>query len=196
MNHKEAKTCASSSRVLRPLFQAGEGGLTPTLALSAKRLCIDRIPFSDAVRLNREWHSRLPRFQSGFIKNQKNFPCFGAEFGGLVFAVAIWSNPLARELPQREWLELRRLATAPDAPRNTCSRMLRVMELLLLRLRPEVIRLISYQDESVHTGGIYKAAGWSRIEATRGHEWSCSSRPRPKSQSAAPKTRWEKVISR
>ena len=27
--------------------------------------------------------------------------------------------------------------------------------------RPDIVHLISYQDEDVHTGTIYRAAGWS-----------------------------------
>lgn len=181
---------ADGVRVAYPLFQAGGGGSTPTSAL---QLTLEVIDFADAKALNREWHSRLPRMGTGFIKNQP-FLSFGAEFDGRWYAAAIWSNPVARHCPQALWLELRRLAIAPDAPRNTASRMLRVMALLIGRLRPDVKRLISYQDTEVHTGGIYKAAGWSRTVLNADGTWDRPGRSRPKAQSEAPKQRWEKVM--
>jgi hypothetical protein len=181
---------ADSIRVMRPLFQAGEGGSIPTSALC---LTLDRVDFETAKGLNRLWHSRLPRFGTGFVANQP-FLCYAAEFDGLAYAVAIWSNPVARNLPQREWLELRRLAAAPDAPRNTCSRMLAVMTRLIRRERPDVVRLVSYHDTVVHTGGIYRAAGWTSTSVSGNGNWTRRKRPRPAAQSEAPKQRWEKVI--
>lgn len=178
---------------MHPLFQAGEGGSSPTPALSAKGLRVERVPLEFARDLNRAWHSRLPRFGTGFIRKMP-FLCFSADHEGRSYAVAIWSNPVARNLPQREWLELRRLTTAPDAPRNTCTRMLRVMEILIRKTRPEVSRLISYQDTEVHTGAIYRAAGWVETITSAGDEWDRPGRPRPKSQSNAPKKRWEKNL--
>ena len=181
---------AESIRVMHPLFQTGEGGSTPTSAL---QFVLERIPFKDALRLNRAWHSRLPRFGTGFIKNQP-FPCFGAMFEGRAFGVAIWSTPCARNLPQQEWLELRRLAIAPDAPRNLASRMLGVMARLLRLEYPQVRRLVSYHDTAVHTGAIYRAAGWTPTTVNKDGNWTRKARPRPRAQSEAPKQRWEKVL--
>lgn len=181
---------AESIRVMHPLFQAGEGGATPTSAL---QLVLERIPFKDALRLNRAWHSRLPRLGTGFVANQP-FPCFGAIYDGRVFGVAIWSNPVARNLPQHDWLELRRLAIAPDAPRNLASRMLGVMARILRRERPHVRCLVSYHDTAVHTGAIYRAAGWTPTTVNNNGNWTRKSRQRPQAQSEAPKQRWEKVL--
>jgi hypothetical protein len=155
---------------------------------------IEGIPFLEAKRLNRLWHSRMPRFGTGFIKKQP-FLSFGARHGDVTYAVAIWSNPAARHLPQGTWLELRRLATSPSAPRNCCSRMLRIMELLIRRQRPEIVNLISYQDTEVHSGSIYAAAGWKRTTLSAdGDEWDRPNRSRPKVQSSAAKQRWEKSL--
>jgi hypothetical protein len=151
---------------------------------------------ADAVDLNRAWHSRLPRFGTGCIKRQP-YLCYGAEFAGRWYAVAIWSNPVARLLPQWEWLELRRLAVGPDAPRNTASRMLGVMARLIRKARPAVVRLISYQDVDAHTGAIYRAAGWTSAILSKPSQtkWDAShKRPRPASQSTAAKIRWEKIL--
>lgn len=178
-------------RVMHSLFQASQGGARPTSAL---QLWIEPTATGHALALNRYWHSRLPRMGRGSVNIQ--FPSYVAGFDGRAYAVAIWSNPVARLLPQREWLELRRLAIAPDAPRNTASRMLRIMALLIRRSRPWVTTLVSYQDTEVHTGGIYRAAGW--VEDTPDGsqtEWGCPSRPRPPSQSNAPKRRWLKALT-
>lgn len=190
---------AESIRVMRPLFHAGEGGSIPTSAL---QLLVDLIDFPHAVALNGLWHSRLPLMKVGFIKNMP-FDCFVAEYDGLAYAVAIWSNPVAAALPQYEWLELRRFAIAPDAPKNTASRMLAVMARLIRRKRPEVARLISYQDEETHAGTIYRAAGWQPTLRSTGGSWD---RPNARNQNGSPRTRpdlnkatgpkqrWEKVI--
>ena len=45
---------------------------------------------------------------------------------GVTYAVALWHNPSARTLPGH-WLELRRMACAPDAPHCTASRFLAEM---------------------------------------------------------------------
>ena len=179
-------------RVMHPLFHAGEGGARPTSALS---LWLEWIDTGRAIALNRLWHSRLPRLGRGSVNIQ--FPSLAATHDGLIYAVAIWSNPVSRMLPQHDWLELRRLAIAPDAPRNTASRMLAVMTRLIRRRWPNVVRLISYQDTEAHTGGIYRAAGWQPIVVPNSQtNWAASvSRPRPTSQSTAIKVRWEKRLT-
>lgn len=179
-----------SIRAMYPLFQTGEGGSIPTSPL---QLVIHEIEFSNAKELNRLWHSRLPRLGTGCIANQP-FLCHGAEFEGVLYAVAIWSNPVARNLPQHEWLELRRLAIAPDSPRNTASRMLGIMARMIRKSRPEVTRLVSYQDMEVHTGGIYRAAGWTATTMNQDGNWNRPNRSRPKAQSESPKQRWEKIL--
>jgi hypothetical protein len=142
-----------------------------------------------AIALNEKWHSRLPAFTSP----PERCLAMGAEYEGIYYASAIWSPPLARMLNHQGIYELRRLAIAPDAPKQTASRMLRVMRLLIQRRKPDLKRLISYQDTGVHTGTIYKAAGWKEARTDRGGEWA---RPqigrhnRPV-QAATPKVRWE-----
>lgn len=185
---------AESVRVAYPLFQVGGGGSSPTSAL---QMMLDTMEFRDAKKLNAMWHSRLPRFGTGVVGDNMPFLCYGAEFDGLWWAVAIWSNPVCRWHPQRRWLELRRLAIHPDAPKNTASRILGVMARLIRTARPDVCRLISYQDTEVHTGAIYRAAGWSRVivkHKKKRWTWGCKSRPRPQAQSEAAKQRWEKVM--
>ena len=188
----QGKPCADSVRVTHPLFQAEEGGSTPTSALLLRFDACSRDTFKE---LNALWHSRLP-----MIGNSHGRVYYRAEYGGVVYAVAMWSNPVARLLPQREWIELRRLAIAPDAPKNTASRMLGWMARDIKRRFPEVIRLVSYQDCEVHTGGIYKAAGWVTPEnyISRARGWAKSKTGKGREgrtdQAVAPRMRWEKPV--
>lgn len=177
---------AGGVRVAYPLFQAGGGGSIPTSALQLRFEAIDRDTMED---LNRQWHSRLPKFKTAC-------PCpayYGAEFDGLWYAVAAWSTPVARMLPQ-EWFELRRFAIANDAPKNTASRMLGWMVRDIRKRFPEVPRVVSYQDMDVHSGTIYRASGWEESEISEGGEWTRPSRQRKAVQSDAQKRRWELAL--
>lgn len=178
-----------SIRVVHPLFQAGGRGSSPTSPL---QLHLGWILPTLGVRLNELWHSRLPSFTAPLGQ----FEAIGAEHGGIFYAVAIWSWPVARMLnrTRHEYYELRRLAIAPDAPKNTASRMLRVMRLMIGKDKPLVQNLISYQDTDVHTGAIYKAAGWKATATRRPDEWDCQTRPRRKVQNVSRKIRWQIAV--
>jgi hypothetical protein len=142
--------------------------------------------------LNRLWHSRLPKLTS-----PQHRVSFAAEFDGHYYAAAIWCRPIAGNRmaeSQYEVMELQRFAIAPDAPKNTASRLLAVMAREIRRGWPEIRLLISYQDLEVHRGTIYRAAGWTPTVTSEGREWDTVKRSRKKTQSAAPKQRWEKVI--
>jgi hypothetical protein len=130
-------------------------------AEKARQLSVRICDKQHAVQLVRLWHSRLPKTQQG------PWVCaFSAEYAGRSYAVALWNNPSARNLPE-DWLELRRLAASADAPRNTCSFMLARMAEWFRVNRPDVSRLISYQDTAVHHGTIYKAANWQSAWVTK-----------------------------
>ena len=185
------KLGVDSTRVVRPLFQAEDGGSIPTSTL---QLVFRRIPWHVFLDLNRQWHSRLPE-----CRDLPFLLCYGAEYDGLWYAVAGWSHPVSRLLPQLEWLELRRFSIAPDAPKNTASRMLGWMRREVSRSIPDVTRLISYQDLDSHSGCIYKAAGWKRadnytIQARRRIGWG-NRGVRRMDQSNAPKMRWELTVN-
>lgn len=180
--------CADNTRVVCPLFQGEYGGATPTSALQLK---IAKIPARTAMELNRKWHSRLPDIGNGL-----QCFAFGAECNNVWYAVALWSTPVARLLNGLGLLELRRMAIADDAPKNTGSRMLRIMAMLIKRERPDVLGLMSYQDTDVHVGTIYKAAGWTpRVMNDSQSKWAMPNRPRangPAAQSV--KVRWELTL--
>lgn len=175
-------TSGDSIRVVHPLFPAEGGGSIPTSPL---QLVFGQIDAKLARRLLSIWHSRLPEI----VNWQGCSPCYGAESGGIWYAIAMWGPPVARMLNGRGWVELRRFAIAPDAPRNTASRMLGWMARQVGNLGFK--KAISYQDTAVHTGTIYRAAGWTAGHASDGGEWSRPSRGRVVVQTASPKIRWE-----
>lgn len=179
---------AGDVRVACPLFQEGGGGSTPTSALGLR---FERIALKRAIELNRTWHSRLPKVDESNIIRTVHRVCYSAECNGVFYAVAIWTNPVARLLPQTTWLELRRLAIADEAPKNTASRMIGWMTRDIRRRFPHVVRLISYQDTAVHSGTIYKAAGWTPTALNTDGEWNRPNRFRRQAQSGAAKQRWE-----
>ncbi len=172
-----------SIRVVHPLFQTEGGGSIPTSPL---QLTFGEITLSQAKQLNEFWHSRLP----GYTQTQA-IACYGAEFKGLFYAIAIWSNPSSASLPSN-WIELKRMAISQDAPKNTASRMISWMVKDIRKSRPLCPKLISYQDTEVHAGTIYKASGWCAAHVSKGDTWQGrKNRPRSIEQTTSPKVRWE-----
>lgn len=174
--------------VAQPLFQEAGSGSTPTSPL---QFHFHRIAVEEAAVLNALWHSRLPHFP---LRTARKAWAFVAEYEGRFYATAIWTPPVARLLNGKGWIELRRFAISPQAPKNTASRMLGWMVRELRRLEPWIGRFISYQDIEVHTGTIYKAAGWRQAEnyVCRTRTWTgWRNRPRRKEQGIAARMRWE-----
>lgn len=159
---------------------------------TARDLAFDGCDVHLACRLNAVWHSRFPRIDWSNVVRNRHYACYAAHYGGRFYAVAIWSSPIAanRLTDGDRLLELRRMAIAPDAPRFTATRMLSVMRKRIIADFPDVIRLISYQDTEVHSGTIYKAAGWTAAATNTGDSWGVT-RERSPDQSRAPKVRWE-----
>lgn len=141
---------ADIDRRLQPLFN--ETTSPPPRKASMLSLCI--VSPSVAVPFVRAWHSRLPGCQDG-----PWVLAFAATYGDTCFGVALWNNPSARMLPD-SYFELRRMAIPDDAPHCTASWMLGAMARHIAGLG-KYERLISYQDMDVHTGTIYRAAGWT-----------------------------------
>ena len=182
---------AGDVRVAYPLFQEEGSGSIPTSALDLR---FDTIALKRAIELNRTWHSRLPRIVASNIVRTTRHVCYSAECAGLFYAVAIWTSPVARLLPQATWLELRRLAIADDAPKNAATRMIGWMVRDIKKRFPIIERLVSYQDTAVHEGTIYRAAGWTATALNRDGEWNRPSRFREAAKAATAKQRWELVL--
>lgn len=183
---------AESARVAQPLFQTEGGGSSPTSALDLWFLKINK---EVARTLNRCWHSRFPETSRAAVR-----VCHGAEFGGLYYAVAIWTNPTSPKLPQLEWLMMSRWAIAPDAPKNTGTRMESWMVRDVRRRFPAVTTLVSYSDADTHDGAIYKACNWIEGETTTRKSvgrknWHNRERQRQQINPVAERvTRWTKDI--
>jgi hypothetical protein len=168
--------CADDERISCPLFQAECGGEMPTSALQLK---IRECSYEYAANLNRKWHSALPFCDKGSM--WRGFKvAFCAEFSGVTYAVAIWSSPVNQTVDDGYTSELRRLAIASDAPKNSGSRLLAVMVRLLSAKYPILKRVISYQACDVHDGTIYKAAGWNPGPRTKFSPWGTRKRRKPR----------------
>ncbi len=182
--------CGGSLMVEQLTFQLEEGGSIPTSPL---QFVIKQIGVKAACLLNERWHSRLPKIDWSNVVRNRNYICFGAMLDARWWAVGIWSSPINQAFDMDTVLELRRMAIAPEAPKNTASRMLRVMILLIKNRLPNIKRLISYQDTEVHKGTIYKASGWKAATRVAYRAWD-KTRQRAVSQSGADKIRWEYLL--
>lgn len=178
--------------VMSPLFASSAGEVVP---VSPKQLEVVSCPMSEAVAVNQLWHSRLPRFRP-FL--ERSLQAYSAVWNDGIYAVAIWSRPIAANRLARgdRMLELRRMAVGPLAPRNTASWMIGRMTRIIKTRFPDIERLISYQDTGVHDGTIYKASNWTPVELTSTTDWTVhTSRPGAVDvQAPTPKVRWENQI--
>lgn len=173
---------------------------SPVLVPSkASKLCCELCPVSHAREMISLWHSRLPKTQRGPWMYS-----FRACSDDMTFAVALWNNPSARTLPGH-WVELRRMAVSEDAPHCTASWFLAAMQKWFKANAPQHEKMISYQDEDVHLGTIYKAAGWQSEHRTAARTRDRSTlRPGGRtyrrtvhgvSVDSAAKTRWARYIN-
>ena len=181
-----------SIRVVHPLFHVEGGGSIPTSPL---QLNIGEISLDLAISLNALWHSRLPVVVKSNVQRVRHNICFGAEYAGVFYASAIWTDPIARLLNGRNWLELRRLAISDDAPRNTASRILKIMAMQIVKKWPHIERLVSYQDCDVHSGTIYAASGWTVEAENKNGSWIRESRDRSFPQAPGRKVRWGRALN-
>jgi hypothetical protein len=159
---------------------------------SAKLLNLREVGVNYAMQKNELWHSRLPiTSHSNMIRNAHKI-FYGAEHEDHCFAVAMWTDPVAGNRMNKEhvWLELRRLAIAPDAPKFTATWMLSRMIKHIKKHFPDVTKLVSYQDTEVHKGTIYAAANWKMDVVSKFQEWSTDKRSRNNLQSKSDKIRW------
>jgi hypothetical protein len=144
------------------------------------------------------WHSVLPKCPSFLVRGR----CYLADgLDGFPVAVAVWSDPVARMLNGRGYYELRRMATSPAAPPNTCTSMLAVMRKDIAANCPWVSTFLSYQDEVAHLGTIYKADNWqvgwrSTRSTSQKSSWGESRSGRNAMQSTSAKIAWVKSIGR
>jgi hypothetical protein len=155
-----------------------------------------------ARELNATWHSMLPRTDLGNLLAGTTTVAYGASYDGNWYAVAIWTQPIIASQCDGHTIELRRLAICKSAPKNTASRMLRIMRRLVTRQFPQITRLISYLAVDVHAGTIYRAAGWKPVGdvvAARPQRFSNvnkKTRATGPLQTESRKQRWELLLQR
>ena len=179
--------------VVHPLFQTEGDGSIP---ISPLQLVISHVDMPLAQALNEHWHSVLPRTERFTLTCMPTWNAYAATYANRFYAVAIWTSPVAANRINNGWnyLELRRFAIAPQSPRNTASRMLRIMKRLIRQEHPHIVRLISYQATEHHSGAIYKAAGWVQgTTAQRSAAWHTGAQ-RDLRQTTSPVIRWESAI--
>jgi hypothetical protein len=163
------------------------------LPKSAKDLEFLKIKAQAACDYNAKWHSRLPKIDWGNVVRNTHSVCFAAVYDEQVYAITIWSSPVAQNRFQygKQILELRRMATSPEAPKFTATRMLAKNRKWIYQNMKDIALLVSYQDTEVHTGTIYKADNWLAKSESKGLKWNNDSRKRNEEQSLATKVRWE-----
>ena len=177
--------CGDSIRVVHSLFQEEDDGSIP---ISPLQLEVSRMYIKDALLLNDLWHSRLPN-----LTNWQGCVAYGSFYENKYYACAVWGRPIAREFNGRNYYELRRMAIADDAPKNTASRMIKLMRLDIKKTMPEIVKLISYQDTDVHHWTIYKASGCVEGGRRKGGKqaWTSNQRKRANCPASGDKIRWE-----
>ena len=160
---------------------------------SAKDFEFKIITAKHACEYNGEWHSRLPKIHWGNVVRNTHYVCFAATYDGEIYAITIWSSPVAQNRFKhgKQILELRRMAISPECPKFTATRMLSQNRKWIKANMKDIALLISYQDTEVHSGTIYKADNWVAANLTKGMEWNTENRERNIEQSTADKIRWE-----
>lgn len=132
------------SEIIHPLFD--EAGETPPL--SVRDFELGEIHVDKAMELNDRWHSVLPKTDKGNLNRNRHKVFYALIYDGRYYAVGIWTDPVAANRLSFTAIELRRLAICPEAPKNTATRMLKLMRDDLKKKYPHIKRAISYQANS------------------------------------------------
>jgi len=120
---------------------------------------------------------------------------FGPVPSGRIIGMVVVGRPIARMLPQDGTVgEILRFVLDRPMPHHTASHVLRVTAELFAK-RPRADHLISYHDRSLHTGCIYKKAGFrkdgvSRAGTRRGSWGTRPNREQAMSSEETSKRRW------
>jgi len=174
--------------VVHPLFGGGDTAPSSPLAFSLWDIGVDL-----AMQLNDEWHSVLPETYKPNLMGNKHRAFYALEYDGRYYGVGIWTDPIAANRLSFTAIELRRLAICKEAPKNTASRMLKLMREDLKRKFPHINRAISYQSKDHHHGTIYKADNWKATAESKSKTWhKLSNRRQPQTESS--KVRWEHYL--
>jgi hypothetical protein len=139
------------------LFPTSLGGSIPTSPLQFKVMRIEKPMAASVYRLYHYFGE----------KDFLNTYSFGALYEGEIWGSISFGIPNARNInglykedEQKGVLEITRLAFKPEAPKNSCSRIISIATKQLIKLYP--LRLIiTYADTAQnHEGTIYKASNF------------------------------------
>lgn len=122
--------------------------------------------------------------------HRDKFRCGVADDEGNIRGIVQIGRPVSRHLDDGQTVEVVRLCT--DGFDNACSflysRAARAAKELGFK------KIITYILES-ESGASLKATGWTHEADTRGHHWSCQSRPRETTAPTDNKQRWVKYLA-
>lgn len=178
--------------LVHPLF--GDGG---PMAARASELEMYDISVDEAMRLNAEWHSLLPDTERGNLHRNRERAFYALALNNVYYAVAISTSPIAGNRLPPDRIELRRLAIADYAPRNTATRFMGMMRRDLKKKFPHIRKAISYQATKYHLGTIYKADNWEPVTSSGIGGWSRDTPGRKRTPTQAQdsvKVRWERYL--
>lgn len=173
---------------VHPLFGSGER--TPH---SPKEFTLWDIDVDLAMLLNDTWHSVLPDTNKGNLVRNRHKAFYALEFDGRYYAVGIWTDPVAANRLLFTAIELRRLAICKEAPKNTATRMLKLMREDLKKKFPHIKKAISYQAKDHHRGTIYKADNWTATAESKYSAWHIKKGEKVP-QTRSTKVRWERYL--
>lgn len=113
----------------------------------------------------------------------------GCEENGQLVGVVQLARPVSRVLDDGSTIEVVRLCT--DGTPNVCS----FLYSRAARIAKEMgyKKIITYILDN-ENGVSLKAAGWHKEVDTKGHHWSCPSRPRKTTAPTCNKQRWAKLL--
>lgn len=113
----------------------------------------------------------------------------GCEVDGKLVGVVQLARPVSRMLDDGKTIEVVRLCT--DGTLNVCS----FLYSRAARIATEMgySKIITYILDS-ESGTSLKACGWHKEADTKGHSWSCTSRPRSTTAPTCNKQRWAKNL--
>lgn len=114
----------------------------------------------------------------------------GCEVDGRLAGVVQLARPVSRMLDDGKTIEVVRLCT--DGSPNVCS----FLYSRAARIAKEMgyLKIITYILDS-ESGTSLSASGWHKEADTKGHDWSCPSRPRSCTAPTCNKQRWAKVLN-
>lgn len=111
--------------------------------------------------------------------------------GGVLVGVANVGRPVARALCDGKTLEVLRLCS--NGEKDVCSFLYSRCARIAREMGYEKIITYILDTES---GTSLKASGWHKEADTRGHHWTCPSRPRNTTAPTCNKQRWAKDLNR